>query len=972
MITLRPKVFAVLAYLVTHAGQLVTKEMLFDAVWPETVVTDAVLKACIRELRRVLGDTIQTPQFIATVHRRGYRFIASVRSGTSTEDSRQWVGSTEQWPVGNHQPRPTIDRQPPEPIVEREGVLQQLHSWLTMAAQGRRQLVFITGEPGSGKTAVVEAFARQAAADSQVRLAWGQCVEYYGTGEAYMPVLEALGQLCRGVDGAQVVAELRQHAPTWLVQMPWLLGPADREVLQNELRGATRERMLRELAEAINALTVTKLLVLILEDLHWSDHATLDLLAVLARRREAARLLLLCTYRPVEVIVRAHPLHTLKQDLQIHGQCLDVPLAPLSEAGVAMYLARRFPDSFLSDELTQQLYQRTDGNPLFLVNMVEHLITQGLLVQHDGRWELRKEGPGIDVGVPENLWQMIVQQFDHLPPAEQRLVEVGSVAGVEFAASVLAACLDEDPSEVERRCEELARRRHVLQPVEVVEWPDGTITGRFAFQHALYRQVAYQRLGTSQRVYLHRRVGERLEMAYGQRALELAAELAEHFIRGREPYRAVQYLRQAAETALQRHAHREAIDHLRRALECLKTLPDTPERTPHELQVYLALGGPLMATRGQAALEVEEVYGQAYILCQQAEETDQLLPVLAGLWRFYAVRGVHHKAWELGERLLALAQRLSDQSYQLEAHRALGATLFFRGQLPAALDHLQQAMALYESGPSQVSHVLGDPQVSCLIYAARALWCLGYPDQARLQMQQAASLAQRLAHPYSLVWSQSFIADLYQLCGEDETALTLIESSLAMATAQGLPYWEARGRFMRGLVLAKQGHGAEGIAQMRQGLAAMQITGAGLNRAYFLAQLAEAYAQAGQSDIGLATVAEALELGDERGEHWWEAELHRLQGVLLLVSKGINDQVQPNSLRAAKAERCLQQALTMARRQQARALELRAVMSLSRLWRHQGRNAAARRLLVESYNWFTEGFDTADLQAARGLLDTLM
>ena len=246
----------------------------------------------------------------------------------------------------------------------------------------------------------------------------------------------------------------------------------------------------------------------------------------------------------------AHPLRTLKQDLQLHGQCLEVPLAPLSAAGVAMYLARRFPDGLLPDELTQQIYQRTDGNPLFLVNMVEHLVIQGLLVQHDGRWELHRGVPGIDVSVPESLRQMITQQFDHLPPTEQRLVEVGSVVGVEFAASARPAGLDEDPSEVEGRCEALAQRRHVLRSVEVVEWPDGTITGRYAFQHALYQQVAYQRLGASQRVYLHRRVGERLEMAYGQRAPELAAELAEHFIRGREPRRAVQYLRQAAETAL--------------------------------------------------------------------------------------------------------------------------------------------------------------------------------------------------------------------------------------------------------------------------------------------------------------------------------------------------------------------------------------------------------------------------------------
>ena len=270
-----------------------------------------------------------------------------------------------------------------------------------------------------------------------------------------------------------------------------------------------------------------------------------------------------------------------------------------------------------------------------------------------------------------------------------------------------------------------------------------------------------------------------------------------------------------------------------------------------------------------------------------------------------------------------------------------------------------------------MSHVLGDPQVSCLIYAARALWCLGYPDQSRTRSQQALALAQRLSHPYSLVWSQSFIADLYHLRGEDDVALTLIEASLAKASEQGLPYWEARGRVMRGLVLAKQGRTPEGIAQMRQGLAAMRATRAELNRAYFLAQLAEAYARAGESEAGLDAVTEALELVDKGGERWWEAELHRLQGELLLVSRDLNDWAQSHPPRATAAEGCLQPALTIARQQHLRALELRAAMSLSRLRRRQGRRAEARQLLIEIYHSFTEGFDTADLRAAKALLDEL-
>jgi len=971
MISLRPKVFAVLAHLVAQAGQLVTKEALFEAVWPETAVGDAVLKACIREVRRALGDTALTPRFIATVHRRGYRFIAPLIVEAPAEAGPPTTDGGRQCPRNRDQKLTTAPFPPAFPLIEREGVLQQLHAGLDEASQGRRQLIFLTGEPGIGKSAAVEAFATEIADDRRVRIVWGQCVEHYGAGEAYMPVLEVLSQLSKGPDGSRIVALLRQHAPTWLVQMPWLLGPADRVVLQHELSGATRERMQREFIEALHIITAEVLLVLVLEDLHWSDHSTLDLLAVLARQRAPSRLLVLGTYRPVEAIVHDHPLHTVKQDLQLHRQCRELPLTPLSEAAVAEYLEVRFPGCVFPEALIHHLFQRTDGNPLFLVNAVAHIVTQGLLVEHNGRWSLRGDAVGITMEVPESLRQMIAQQFARLTPEEQQLVGAGSVAGAEFTAAGVAAGLARQVAQVEAHCEALAQRGQMLRPVGLVEWPDGTVTVRYAFHHTLYQQVAYERLGRMRQLELHLRLGERLEAAYGARAPEVAAELARHFVLGHDHSRAVQYLRQAAEIALRRHAHREAIDYLNRALTELQALPDTPERRQQELLVYLALGAPLMATRGQAAPEVESVYARAYALCQQVEQTAQLLPVLAGLRRFYVVRGTHETAWELAERLLTLAQRLDDRAYQLEAHRALGTTLFFRGQLPAALAQLQQAMALYEPDSPPVPHVLGDPQVSCLIYAARALWCLGYPDQSRARAQQALALAQRLSHPYSLVWSQSFIADLYHLCGEDDVALSLIEASLARASEQGLPYWEARGRVMRGLLLAKQGRTQEGIAQMRQGLEAMRTTGAELNRAYFLAHLAEAYALVGESGAGFDAVTEAFELVDKGGERWWEAELYRLKGELLLASKGTKDPDQPRTPRAAEAEGCLQQAMTIARQQQMRALELRAATSLSRLWRRQGRDAEARRLSTEIYRWFTEGFDTADLRTAKAMLDAL-
>ena len=666
-IALRPKVFAVLAYLVTHAGQLVTKDALLTEVWPETAVSDTVLKACIGQLRKALGETAEAPRFIATVHRRGYRFLAPVTSVASPLEMTPTPAAPALLP----------SPAPPPLLVEREAVLHQLRARLADAGQGRRQVVLVTGEPGIGKTAVVDAFTTEIATRPGVRVAWGQCIEHYGAGEAYRPVLEALGQLCQGAQGAQTIAVLRQQAPTWLVQMPWLLRPADRDVLHHELGGATRERMLRELAVAMDTLTTEAPLVLVLEDLHWSDHATLDVVTVLAQRREPARLLLLGTYRPVEAIIRNHPLRAVAHDLQLHGYCTAVQLGPLSSVAVRDYLAVRFPGCALPEGVVQQIYQRTDGHPLFLVNVIEHLVAQGRLVEQAGQWEFAGSIADVEIGIPESLRQMLAQQLDRLTVEEQQVIETGSVHGAVFSAALVAAGLEADGAQIEAHCERLVRQGQMLRSVGAVEWPDGTITTNYAFCHALYQQVAYQRIGVAQRVRLHRQLATRLETAYGPQAVELAAELAWHFEQGRESLRAIQYLQQAAATAVRRHAHHEAIDHLQRALALLQTLPDTPERTQQQLHVSVALGGPLMATRGQAAPEVEQTYTRAYALCQQVEDTAQLLPVLAGLRLFYMMQGEHQRAQALNQRLLTLAQRHHDQAFLLEAQVALGGTLFF-------------------------------------------------------------------------------------------------------------------------------------------------------------------------------------------------------------------------------------------------------------------------------------------------------
>ena len=326
VIHLTHKAFAVLHYLAEHAGQLVTKDELLEVVWPQTHVSEAALAVCIREIRQTVGDNPRTPRFIETVHGRGYRFMATVTIADRLPAS----------------PFPLVPPSPPPLLVGREAECAQMQRWWAQALRGERQVGFVTGEAGIGKTTLVEAFIARAAGEEALWIGHGQCIEQYGIGDAYLPVLEALRRLCRGPAGQRFIALLGQYAPSWLVQMPTLLGAAELDALQRRGLGATHERMLRELAEAMEALTATRPLILVLEDLHWSDSATLELLACVARRWEKARLLIIGTYRPMDVLVRAHPLRAVMQELQRHGQCEELPLAYLTEAGVAAYLAARY------------------------------------------------------------------------------------------------------------------------------------------------------------------------------------------------------------------------------------------------------------------------------------------------------------------------------------------------------------------------------------------------------------------------------------------------------------------------------------------------------------------------------------------------------------------------------------------------------------------------------------------------------
>jgi predicted ATPase/DNA-binding winged helix-turn-helix (wHTH) protein len=979
-VSIRPKVLEVLLYLVSNPDRLITKEELLDTVWAKTRVSESLPKDYVQELRRVLHDDPKSPKFIETVHGRGYRFIAPI-STAELDNSRQHSLPAEE-------PLPIVRELSPTLLVGREPELAQLHAWLAKVRQNERHVVFITGEPGIGKTTLVEAFLQQAAARGLVRIARGQCHEHYGTGEAYLPVLDALANLCRSSQDGSLLALFSRQAPTWLIQLPSLVGEAELESLQRRIQGATRERMLREMGEMLEALTQEHPLILVLEDLHWSDYSTLDLITMLAQRKSPAKLLLLATYRPTDVHTRHHPLNTVNHELQMHRQCEELALGFLEEAAVVEYLLARFPRNRFPASLSRAIYRRTEGSPLFLVNMVEYLTVQGLLIQYNGEWEAHANPARIERSTPTSVQQIIEHQIDRLDAGTRRLLETASVVGAEFTAAAVAGGLSEAEEDIEEQCAALARIGLFLRFREYQEWPDGSATGRYAFIHSLYQEILYNRVTPNRRVRLHKSIGEREETGYGAQSEEIAGELALHFERGRDYERAVHYLQLAGETALRRCAYHEAIAHGLRALKLLKHWPTSPQQLQQELTLQATLGVSWIATKGYASVEVEQTYARARELCRQVGETPQLFPILWGLWVMYFVRGDLHAAKELSEQLLRLARDAHDPTLLLEANVAGGLTAVCRGEFVTALEHLEQGTSLYNvERHSAHAFVYGqDPGMVCLSWAAWALWFLGYPERAQQKCHEALELARQLAYPYSLAYALGCAAVFYQFRRNDTAVVTCAQENVALSSEQGFTLWLAAGRILLGWALAMQGKPVEGLGEISSGLAAWQETGAGFLQSYGFALLPEAYQKTGKVDEGLAALTHALTLVGQHGEHLWEAELHRLVGEFTL-RKGATDtasetrsappydpsQKTPVAKSVAQeAERSFLQALKVARQQQAKALELRAAMSLSRLWRSQGKKREARQLLQGVYEWFTEGFETPDLHEAKALLAALL
>ncbi|MEO8601484.1 MAG: AAA family ATPase [bacterium] len=636
-VALTPKASAVLNCLVAARGRLVSKDELLDAVWPDTAVSDASLKVCVREIRRALGDAVSAPRYIATVHRRGYRFVAAIDAASAATPSAPPAEAT---------------------LVGRAAPLAALRAALARAEGGARQTIFITGDIGLGKTTLLDAWLAEAAAHGAA-VARGRCVAAYGASEAYLPVLDALERLRRGPRREALLALLRERAPTWLAQLAWLVPEGERAALQRDILGGTRERMLREITEALEAFATTTPLVLAIEDLHWSDPSTLDVLARLSQRQEAARLLVIGTYRPVDAILSDHPVKGLKQRLAEQRFGAELSLDPLEVDDIAAYLAARI-DGAPPPQLAEALHARTDGNPLFVVTAVDALLAGGDLVHDAGGWSLGIAPGELAARVPEGLRLMVEHHVERFAPSDATLLEAAALARGEFSAALVAAALAVDPLAVEARCEHLARAGLGLRAAGSEELPDGTASGRYRFTHELYRDVLAARIPAARRARLHLRIGEWLERAHGG-ALNrgaVTAALAHHFHAAREAPRAIRYLAAAARIAAARHAAREAIDALTRALALTDALP--VDAQPGARVALLQQRGNVHRATGDFEAAVTDL-GDAAASARAHGDVAQ---------EVYAMLGVA-AAWSLRDR----ARCLSVAEATVERSVAGGATL---------------------------------------------------------------------------------------------------------------------------------------------------------------------------------------------------------------------------------------------------------------------------------------------------------
>ena len=840
------------------------------------------------------------------------------------------------------------------PLVGRESELALLLDRWQHATEGQGQVVVLLGEPGMGKSRVVRAFQERIAAEAPTWVQY-QCSPFF-TNTAFYPVIEQLKRAAGFSDDDSIedrldkLESLLDRSGGAVADAQPLLAallsvPSEGRYPRLDLSPLRqKERTIEVISQGLGRLTAMAPLLAVFEDVHWIDPSTLELVTNLIARIPDWRVLLLVTHRPEF----EPPWGGRRAHVTLHS------LNRLSRSQSAL-MAGRVAQKTLPETLIAKIVDKTDGVPLFVEELTKAVLESGMPVGADVGSAFPSPPPPL-LAIPTTLHDSLMARLDRLGTAKET-AQLGATLGREFGYELIEAVSALDAASLQQALAKLVDAELLYRRGEPPQ-------ARYVFKHALIQDAAYQSLLKSTRQQYHEKIARAIEERLPETIETQPELLAHHYTEAGRPAQAFPYWQDAGRRAVQRSANVEAISHLTRGLELLKTLPDNPEHARRELTLLIALGVPLRAIKGFAAPEVGKAYARALELCQREEETSQIVPVLRGLWEFHELRAEYGTARELGEQLLALAERAQDPSALLVAHDVMGDTLLWLGEFAAARSHLERGAALYDVRQRQ-SHIFlygYDAGVACLGFGAWALWFLGYPDQALRRAQEALSVAQELAHPFSLAFGLQFVAQLHHYRREYALARDLATQVIAISSEQGFPLWSGMGTIVRGWALAKEGRGIEGLEQVRQGIVEWQGTGFELEWPHFLALLAEAHETVSQPREGLKLLAEARAAADKTGEGFWDAEIYRLHGELLL---------QIAATDTGQAEKSFLKAIEIARRQQAKSLELRAVMSLGRLWKREGKKDEARQSLATIYAWFTEGHETLDLREAKALLEDL-
>jgi predicted ATPase len=894
-------------------------------------------------------------------------------------------------------------------FVSREKELEKLNKLFEMSLSRKGRVAFVTGEAGSGKTALVQEFARRTQEEhSDLIICSGNCNAHTGIGDPYLPFREVLSMLSGEVEdrwaagsltkdqaarlwnllpltvqaivetgpdlintfisGAELVSRAKAYASqrkSWLGKLEKLV---ERKTLLPPDSMLQQSSLFQQYAKVLLAIAREQPLLMVLDDLQWADAGSINLLFHLGRQAKGSQILLIGSYRPEDVAQgrggERHPLEGIVNELKRDFGEFEVELSKAE--------GRSFLNAFLDTEpnrlgarFRDTLFQQTRGHPMFTIEMLRGMQDQAMLVKDkQGRWV---EGMELNWdALPAKIDAVIGERISRLEDKLRELLTAASVEGEEFTSDIVAMVKEEENREVIHLLSSELDKRHRLVLAKGIRRMDGQRLSIYAFQHILFQRYLYNSLDEVERSHLHEEVGTALETLYGDQSEEIAARLARHFQEAGLVAKAVDYLQKAGNRAVRLSANEEAISHFSKGLELLKTLPDSPERVQQDLALLLALGSPLMAARGYASPETGRVCARVVELCKQIGESPQLFQALALLWSFHASRGEPKKAYKMAEQMISLSQGSPDPVQVMMANWFLGLTSVYLGEFSSARAPLEQVVKSYD--PQQHSFLAfafgQDAGVSCLSWLGWTLWFLGYPDQAEKRCKEALVLAKKLNHPFTLGFTHGIAGwYFYSLTHEFQKLKEHSEAAIKLGKREGFGLFQALEPFLRGAEESLEGNVEEGIKLMRQGLAAYRAIGTGMQLPHYLGIIGELCEKGGKVKEGFEAVGEGLAEVNKSGERYYEAELYRIKGELLLKKAGVKDKTKQE-----EAEGCFRQAIDISRSQKAKSWELRAVMSLSRLLKKQGKKEEAQKLLSEVFGWFTEGFDTPDLKEAKALL----